>query len=425
MCGMKATYEKLKMIMAQRSKFMSLFSLYRDRALEIETRNLMTHSRLLSMVILILKRVLFVSSSCKEKKTMDEDSVSKETKRIGYEICRDSIGDVWADITEDEFQITPLSGGLTNYLYICSLPDNVQPPDNQPKSVLLRVYGHIAAEAKIVLQNSVIFALMSEKQLGPKLYGMTNLARVEELVPAKTLVTEDIQNPTLSRLIAQKLSLFHSLNMPLRKEPCFLNDTMDEWMIKVQTILKQKHKNPDEQLMQTFREYRLENELQVLKDILSRVQSPVVFSHNDLQEGNILYNETVEENKKMVVIDWEYCSYNYRGYDLGNHFLEWTYNYNYPRHPYFESKPENYPSREQQYDFFRAYLQASGENICDETLQAMYIEANTFALASHFFWALWSILQNSMSDIEFGFLEYAAVRFEGYFMMKKNLPIKD
>jgi len=79
------------------------------------------------------------------------------------------------------------SGGLTNYLYVCSLPPEVDVPDNQPHAVLLRVYGSIATSSNFVVQNSVIFALMSEKKLGPKLYGMTPEARIEELVPVRFL----------------------------------------------------------------------------------------------------------------------------------------------------------------------------------------------------------------------------------------------
>ena len=75
------------------------------------------------------------------------------------------------------------SGGLTNYLYLCSVPESVQVPDNQPRIVLLRVYGDIAS--KFVVENSVIFALMSEKGLGPKLYGMNQQARVEEYIPVR------------------------------------------------------------------------------------------------------------------------------------------------------------------------------------------------------------------------------------------------
>lgn len=84
------------------------------------------------------------------------------------------------------FYIVYFSGGLTNYLYICSLPPDVSVPDNQPRSVLFRVYGDIATCTSFLVQNSVIFAIMSEKKLGPKLYGMNPKARLEELVPVST-----------------------------------------------------------------------------------------------------------------------------------------------------------------------------------------------------------------------------------------------
>ena len=57
-----------------------------------------------------------------------------------------------------------------------------------------------------------------------------------------------------------------------------------------------------------------------------------------------------------------------------------------------------------QNDFFRAYLQETGEEVTKEELNAMYKEANTYALLSHFFWGLWSVLQNDMSNIQFGFM---------------------
>ncbi|NXT20986.1 CHKB kinase, partial [Syrrhaptes paradoxus] len=41
-----------------------------------------------------------------------------------------------------------------------------------------------------------------------------------------------------------------------------------------------------------------------------------------------------------------------------------------------------------------------------------------FALASHFFWGLWSILQAKISTIQFGYLDYAQSRFEAYFQHK-------
>ena len=56
-------------------------------------------------------------------------------------------------------------------------------------------------------------------------------------------------------------------------------------------------------------------------------KSPVVFCHNDLQEGNILHTRTSahEPGRDVILIDYEYCAYNYRGFDLANHFLEWSF----------------------------------------------------------------------------------------------------
>ena len=56
-----------------------------------------------------------------------------------------------------------------------------------------------------------------------------------------------------------------------------------------------------------------------------------------------------------------------------------------------------------QYEFFQAYLEECGEEVNDDVLASMYREVNTFVMASHFFWGLWSILQSEGSDIPFGF----------------------
>lgn len=47
---------------------------------------------------------------------------------------------------------------------------------------------------------------------------------------------------------------------------------------------------------------------------------PVVFCHNDVQALNILFNGSKD---KVYFIDFEYASYNYRGWDIGNHMCEY------------------------------------------------------------------------------------------------------
>ncbi|XP_027563072.1 choline/ethanolamine kinase-like [Neopelma chrysocephalum] len=104
--------------------------------------------------------------------------------------------------------------------------------------------------------------------------------------------------------------------------------------------------------------YNLEEEMRSLRDLLESTPSPVVFCHNDVQEGNILLlaGHEASPSDKLMLIDFEYSSYNYRGFDIGNHFCEWVYNYTHDSWPFFKASPENYPSRQQQLHFIRHYL---------------------------------------------------------------------
>jgi len=79
------------------------------------------------------------------------------------------------------------SGGLSNLLYCCWLADSVPVVGSEPRRVLLRIYGQIIHEHPVtVLTDSVIFALLAEKGMGPKLYGVFTTGRLEEYVPVRT-----------------------------------------------------------------------------------------------------------------------------------------------------------------------------------------------------------------------------------------------
>lgn len=45
---------------------------------------------------------------------------------------------------------------------------------------------------------------------------------------------------------------------------------------------------------------------------------------------------------------WIVCVVLFRGFDFGNHFCEWMYDYTYDQWPFYKASPENYPTREQQ-----------------------------------------------------------------------------
>ncbi|NXR24816.1 CHKB kinase, partial [Cinclus mexicanus] len=248
------------------------------------------------------------------------------------------------------------SGGLSNLLYKCALPEHIPSVGDEPRQVLLRVYGAILQGVDSLVLESVMFAILAERALGPRLFGVFPQGRLEQYIPSRRLRTEELRDPRVSGEIAAKMSRFHGMVMPFNKEPKWLFGTMECCPLVTTLLLPAP---PDPSLS--------------LRDLLESTPSPVVFCHNDVQEGechrgvalsprspqipsksqipvaNILLLEGREgSSDQLMLIDFEYSSYNYRGFDLGNHFCEWVYSYSHDSWPFFQAHPEHYPSRQQQ-----------------------------------------------------------------------------
>ncbi|XP_034542485.1 choline/ethanolamine kinase [Notolabrus celidotus] len=352
------------------------------------------------------------------------EEVDRDTRGRAFAWCRDFLSGSWKTIKEHDFQISIVSGGLSNLLYLCSLPDHVLSVGDEPRLVLLRVYGAILQGVDSLVLESVMFAILAERTLGPKLYGIFPEGRLEQYLPNIRMRTVQLSDPAISAEIATKVSRFHQMLMPFNKKPKWLFGTIDKYMDQVMTLsfTREAHVKKYKKLMK----HDLPAELESLRALLAATPSPVVFCHNDVQEGNILMLEDKDQTStdRLMLIDFEYSSYNYRGFDFGNHFCEWMYDYTYNQWPFYKATPEDYPTREQQLHFIRSYLAEQGQHsdaTVDQTQaeEDMIIEANRYALASHFLWGLWSIIQAKISKIEFGYMDYAQCRFDAYYKQKR------
>jgi len=183
------------------------------------------------------------------------------------------------------------------------------------------------------------------------------------------------------------------------------------------------------QLLSQFDFVKIESEVAQLKIRLDKLNSPIVFCHNDLIAGNMMFDD---DSQELFFIDYEYGCYNYRGFDVGNHFCEWTLDYSVQDYPKFKVVPENYPSTEHQHQLFQAYVKqwkilkqttttTTTELSEEEEVELLIKEANHFALASHLLWSLWGVIQSASSEIEFGYLEFAQARLGEYYRLKTLL----
>ncbi|CAH6791350.1 choline/ethanolamine kinase isoform X1 [Phodopus roborovskii] len=349
-------------------------------------------------------------------------SLSRDAERRAYQWCREYLGGAWRRARPEDLSICPVSGGLSNLLFRCSLPNHLPSVGEEPREVLLRLYGAILQGVDSLVLESVMFAILAERSLGPQLYGVFPEGRLEQYLPSRPLKTQELQDPVLSGAIATKMARFHGMEMPFTKEPHWLFGTMERYLQQIQDL-------PSTGLpqMNLLEMYSLKDEMGNLRKLLDATPSPVVFCHNDIQEGNILLLSEPKSDDSLMLVDFEYSSYNYRGFDIGNHFCEWVYDYTHEEWPFYKARPTDYPSRRQQLHFIRHYLAEvqKGRVLCEEEQtkleEELLVEISRYALASHFFWGLWSILQASMSTIEFGYLEYAQSRFQFYFQQKGQL----
>ncbi|XP_055305716.1 choline/ethanolamine kinase isoform X3 [Sitodiplosis mosellana] len=442
---------------------------------------------------------------------------SSEMRELASRICRDYLTGAWKTISASDLHIKRISGGLSNFLYYVSLPDdsdscnnvkNIKRPRKdaslqEPKEVLLRIYGRTHGEQALetVLTDTVVFTLLSERKLGPKLHGIFPGGRIEQYIPARPLATHELCDAKISCKVAEKMAKIHGLSIPVSKEPDWLWITMDRWLLNFEQVLKNyKTKNTSElEILDEVRKIDFKSELTWLKATVENQGFPVVFCHNDLQEGNILLREqtyglssspsssteqlssffddttildghfdrhdsfngnlnsinkmhsrkrslsdcpdedldntrdsllsdqsqfSAEANNEpeLMIIDFEYCAYNYRGFDLANHFIEWMIDYTIKEYPFFSYVSEQYPNKEQQERFLKAYLMelSSKPDYSPSTaeIDELKNEVLCFTMASHLFWTLWSFV-NVHQDIEFGYWSYGQKRAAAYFAAKE------
>ncbi|KAK2966293.1 hypothetical protein RJ640_018104 [Escallonia rubra] len=241
---------------------------------------------------------------------------------------------------------------------------------------------------------------LSAAGFGAKLLGVFGNGMVQSFIYARTLSPADMRNPKLAAEIAKQLHKFHQVEIPGSKEPQLWNDIFKFYEQASNLKFDDSEK---QQKYETISFEEVHSELVELKELTGHLDAPVVFAHNDLLSGNLMLNE---DEEKLYFIDFEYGSYNYRGFDIGNHFNEYAgYDCDYSL----------YPNKDEQYHFFRHYIEPDRpDEVSAEDLDALYIETSCYTLASHLYWALWALIQAKMSPIEFDYLGYFFLRYGEY-----------
>lgn len=248
----------------------------------------------------------------------------------------------------------------------------------------------------------------------PPLYAVYNNGIAYGFVNGETLDENTVRDPTIRKLIAKEMVRMHSIHPDSQVPVAGLWKKLSQFLELSPSGFPDnpdKHKQYESTICP---KHVLEQELCKLRDHLEALNSPVVFCHNDLLLKNIIYNEG---KGSVHFIDHEYAMYNYEHFEIGNHFCEYA--------GVDDVDFSRYPDKTYQLDWIRYYLECQAEHnggavsdITDRDVEDCYVKANKFALAAHFFWGLWGLVQARFSKLDFDFLDYASLKLGEYFTRK-------
>jgi len=311
-----------------------------------------------------------------------------------------------------QFTVSTVKGGLTNQLYKCCVGDEI---------VLVRVYGKQTEEVIDRMRENVVVDVFSQIGFGPRIFGRFPAGRVEQYFQAHALTPADMSKDELVPHIAQRVGQMHVLDMRSLEPrlPCEITvfTTLAQWLQKAIAIrFDDKSSSRKAEQLRGLKLDEIALEFATVRNLLAQggdASQALVFAHNDLLSGNILWDA---KGKVLRLIDYEYSGYNPRAFDIANHFCECCG---------FDCDWKMFPSRAQQSVFFRHYLSETtrkpASGIADTELDQLYEEVNAWVPVSHLFWGVWAVVQSRASLIDFDYLNYASLRFHGYYLHKSKL----
>lgn len=210
-------------------------------------------------------------------------------------------------------------------------------------------------------EECVISYEMSQRGLGPKVYGIFPAGRIEQFIDSHHLTPGELETDvTIIRDVAVAYAQFHATSsLPLRKPG------MKVWPSNIKLLRQFELMKDDFRRCQELRDMGIDTEkisshdlieeCMWLKKITSVIMKRLVFAHFDNNFCNILIRNDVNQKSRVVMIDYEVSNYNFRGYDIGSVF----FNKMWAPDTKNMISGSSYPDEDQMRIFIQEYLRES------------------------------------------------------------------
>ncbi|KAJ5220560.1 kinase-like domain-containing protein [Penicillium chermesinum] len=149
--------------------------------------------------------------------------------------------------------------------------------------------------------------------------------RVEELLLARNLQPEDVEDPIIRADVAKALATFHVMETSLEKKAVELYyDAVIHGLGTFHTMDKLKVLGREGGVsIEELVNYDFGGRLRNVVDKLESIGGKAGWCIHDVQFMNVMVkNRPSEGESKVILIDFEFVMRNYRAFDIGGHFMQ-------------------------------------------------------------------------------------------------------
>ncbi|XP_054157305.1 choline/ethanolamine kinase-like [Oppia nitens] len=375
------------------------------------------------------------TSDCKDINEIDFEKIElingetpHDIKHRCLKLCQQYLAGNWLQQTVDTIKVKRLTGGLTNQLYYCGIDKQSDDLQETPNEVAIRLYGPkdiliSDSEENERLSEVVVSLMVSQNKLGPKIYGIFDGGQIQAFYKQRPFKVNEQNDTKLVTELFEKLARVHAMDVPIKKSEWFLKalDTFYDNCTKKTDLFALLNKSD------IFSKYNLKIEINWIRDIIEKTDSPLVFTHNDFRTNNImvLENSIPETGQQLVLCDFELSSYGYRGQDFGSIISEWG------RTPNDFKKPQSFPDDSTLRSIFDIYIKETerlfGKEYCEQkrvTIDVIIKETKVYML----YYKLFAIVYFMGTDSQAAYfamnntaiVQRVEIAYNNYFRLKKQ-----
>ncbi|KAI1304788.1 kinase-like domain-containing protein [Xylaria venustula] len=357
---------------------------------------------------------------------------------------------------DSKVEFVRFTDGITNTLLkAVNRKPGLSKEQTDSEAILLRAYGHgtdVIIDRHRETQNH---EQLMKYGLAPKLLARFSNGMMYCFIQGRVCQPADLREPSIYLAVARRIAQWHA-TVPCLYETNTGNNgltngchdssspnliapskpTPNVWTVMQKWI----RALPTKTEAQRTRQSELQEQLSWLVDKLSQRpglgENGLVFAHCDLLSGNVIIEpkgpgtklngtsdireacqDSLHQQPSVNFIDYEYATPSPAAFDLANHFAEWGG---------FDCDFSVLPTRAQRLEFIREYIHTyfsltekkspeNGSAIDEEAeAQRLLAEVDMFRGVPGFYWGIWSLIQATISHIDFDYAQYAEVRLGEY-----------